>query len=83
MSGQELVWEAIRLLDLPKDRDYQVIALRPQIWGAEVRAEVTARDGLSLSAEVSEHETVEEVSAKITRLIDEVVKNESDRSVEP
>lgn len=31
MSGQELVWEAVRLLDLPEDRDYEVIALRPEI----------------------------------------------------
>lgn len=76
MSGQELVWEAVRLLGLPEDRDYEVIALRPQIWGPEVRAQVTAPDGRIVSAEVSEYETVEEVAAKIRRLIDEVVDND-------
>ena len=73
MSGQELVWEATRLLDLPESRDYEVIALRSQIWGPEVRAEVRAQDGRSLSAEVSEFETVEEVAVKIRRLINDVV----------
>lgn len=76
MSGQELVWEAVRLLDLPEDRDYEVIALRPQIWGTEVRAEVTDRSGRSLSVVVSEDETVEEIAVKIRRLIDELLDDD-------
>lgn len=83
-SGQELVWEAVRLLALPEDRDYEVIALRPEIWGSKVRAEVTAQDGRSLSVEVSELETVEEVAAKIERLVDEVVNDVGPgRCIEP
>lgn len=70
MSGQELVWEPVRLLGLPEDRDYEVIALRPETWGSEVRAEVSVRDGRSSSAGVSEFETVEEVTAKIRKVID-------------
>lgn len=76
MSGQELIWAATRLLDLPEDCDYEVIALRPEIWGPEVRAEVTVQGGRSLSVEVSEYETVEEVAVKIRRLINEVVDDD-------
>lgn len=39
----------------------------------EVRAQVTDQDGRSLSVEVAEFETVEEIAVKIERLIDEVL----------
>lgn len=84
MSGQELVWEATRLLDLPETRDYEVIALRSQIWGPEVRAEVRTQDGRCLSVKVSEFETVDEVAVKIRRLINDVVGDyEPGRGIQP
>ena len=70
MSGQELVWAATKLVDLPAE--YKVVALRPEIWGPKVNAQVVDGDGRAVSVEVSEFDTVEQFATNIRLLIVEM-----------